>query len=76
MFKISRQRPRLAQIDLSTVRDTLRYMKQDAERVPGLEGLSAALSATLQEVDAAERKLTPKKLTPISAKFLPARRLP
>lgn len=75
VFKISRQRPRLAQIDLSTVRDTLRYMKTDADRVPGLEGVSAALAATLQEIEVAERKLAPKSLTPISAKFLPARRV-
>ena len=75
VFKISRQRPRMAQIDLSTVRDTLRYMKADAERVPGLERVSDALAATLQEVEDAERKLAPKSLSPISAKFLPARRL-
>lgn len=73
MFKISRHRHSLAQIDLGTLRETLRYMKSDADRVPGLEDLSQALSVTLKEIDRAERKLTPPDLSPIAAKFLPRR---
>lgn len=74
MFRISRHRAGLAQIDLSTLRETLCYMKSDTDRVPGLEDLSAALDQTLKEIDRAEHKLKPPDLTPISAKFLPRRR--
>ena len=74
MFRISRQRPGLAQIDLATLRETLHYMKSDADRVPGLEEVSKALGVTLTEINRAERKLAPPDLTPISAKFLPRRR--
>ncbi len=74
MFRISRHRPGLAQIDLTTLRETLHYMKSDTDRIPGLEDLSKALNATLQEIDRAERKLAPPDLSPISAKFLPRRR--
>ncbi len=79
MFRISRRRPGLAQpgiaqVDLSTLRETLRYMKTDADRVPGLEGVSQALDTTLREVDRAECKLAPPPLSPLTAKFLPRRR--
>lgn len=73
VFKISRQRLGLAQIDLTTLSETLKYMKSDADRVPGLEEVSKALHTTLVEVDRAQRKLTPPDLTPLEAKFLPKR---
>ena len=73
MFRISRHRPHLAQIDLTTLRETLYYMKSDADRIPGLEDVSKALQATLTEIERAERKLTPPDLSPITAKFLPRR---
>ncbi len=37
MFRISRTRPWPPTIDLSTVRETLMYMRDDARAVPGLE---------------------------------------
>ena len=75
MFRISRHRPGLALIDLSTLRETVHYMKCDADRYPDLEGLSKALDATLLEINRAERKLTPPDLSPLAVKFLPRPRL-
>lgn len=71
VFKISRHRYSVTQLDLGTLRETLHYMKDDADRVPGLEDLSQALATTIFEIERAERKLKPKELKPISAKFLP-----
>ena len=73
MFKISRHRLGLAQIDLTTLRETLLYMKSDTDRIAGLEDVSKALQTTLNEIERAERKLTPPDLSPIAAKFLPRR---
>lgn len=74
VFRISRHTG-LAHIDLSTLRETIEYMKSDADRVPGLEGLTRALNETLKEIDLAERKLQPPKMSPLTAKFLPQRRI-
>lgn len=74
MFRISRHRPWPPSIDLSTVRETLAYMREDARSVPGLEQVADALANAIREVDAAERKLQPVSLEPIAARFLPARR--
>lgn len=73
MFRISRHRPYPPTIDLSTVRETLVYMRDDARAVPGLEQVAASLDAAIGEVDAAEAKLAPVRLTPIASRFLPAR---
>jgi len=75
VFKISRHRLGLAQIDLTTLRETLHYMKSDTDRIAGLEDVSKALQVTLNEIERAERKLTPPDLSPIAAKFLPRKNI-
>ncbi len=74
MFRISRHRPWPPSIDLSTVRETLAYMREDARSVPGLENVADALASAIREVEVAESKLQPVSLEPIAARFLPARR--
>ena len=76
MFKITRNQPWPPMVDLATIHETLSYMKSDADRVPGLEAVSQALSAALVEVEKAERKSDRARLSPSSAKFLPARLVP
>ncbi len=73
MFRISRHRPWPPSIDLSTVRETLIYMRDDARSVPGLENLATALEAAIGEVDSAQDKIEPASLSPIASRFLPAR---
>lgn len=73
MFRISRHRPWPPSIDLSTVRETLIYMRDDARAVPGLEHVAASLDAAINEVDTAEAKLKPVALSPIASRFMPAR---
>ena len=73
MFRISRHRPWPPSIDLSTVRETLIYMRDDARSVPGLENVATALEAAIDEIDSAQEKLAPTGLTPITSRFLPAR---
>ena len=73
MFRITRQRPYPAVLDLATMRETLYYMKDDARRVPGLEGVAAALNAAITEIEAAERKSMPVTYSPIMSRFLPMR---
>ena len=76
MFRISRHRPWPPSIDLSTVRETLAYMREDARAVPGLEQVADALANAIHEVEVAESRLQPVSLEPIAARFLPARRGP
>ena len=73
MFRIPRTQPWPPAIDLHTVRETVHYMRDDAKRIPGLEGLTKALDAALQEIDKAERKERSPRLFPIASKFLPRR---
>lgn len=61
-------------VDLATIRETLHYIKSDADRVPGLEGVSEALATTLNEIEKAERSNKQQPLSPIAAKFLPRKR--
>lgn len=72
MFRIPRHRPWPPAVDLTTVRDTLAYMKDDMERVPGLERVAAALNEALVEIDRAKPP-APVPLSPIAARFLPRR---
>lgn len=72
MFRISRQRPWPPVVDLHTVRDTLSYMKDDMERVPGLEKVAAALQGALDEIEKA-RPPSPVPFSPTAARFLPRR---
>ena len=71
MFRISRSQPWPPTIDLATVRETLVYMHDDMKRVPGLEGVAAAMASTLREIDAAERTREPAPLSPTAARFMP-----
>jgi hypothetical protein len=76
VFRISRHRPWPPSIDLSTVRETLLYMRDDARCVPGLEEFAKSLDAAICEVEAAEAKLEPVSYSPIASRFLPARLRP
>lgn len=73
VFRIPRPTSWPPQIDLSTVRDTLTYMHDDAARVPGLERLKDALAAAIREAETAERKAPPLVAGPLAARFLPRR---
>jgi len=48
-------------IDLGTVRATLAYIRDDCQRVPGLERTAELLGAALAEIEAADRR----RLAPI-----------
>jgi len=72
VYRISRTHPWPPSIDLSTVRETLTYMRDDARSVPGLEQVAAALDTALSEVDAAEERLQPVSLSPTMSRFLPS----
>lgn len=76
MFRISRKNPWPPAIDLSTVRETLIYMRDDARLVAGLENVAAALDKAVAEVETAESRMQPVSYSPIAAKFLPARSKP
>ena len=66
---ISEQEPNLDRF--LSVRETLVYMHDDMKRVPGLEGVAAAMASTLREIDAAERTREPAPLSPTAARFMP-----
>jgi hypothetical protein len=71
MFRIPRSEPWPPAIDLSTVRETLVYMHDDMKRVPGLEGVAAAIATTLDEIAAAEKQTRAVPRSTISARFIP-----
>lgn len=54
MFKISRDQIWPPHIDLSTARETLRYIHDDMKHVPELKAVAAALEETMREMDKAE----------------------
>jgi hypothetical protein len=58
-------------IDLRTVCDTLAYIRDDLQRVRGLEGAAELIGAVLSEVVAAERR----RLSPTSRSVLETRLL-
>jgi hypothetical protein len=58
-------------IDLGTVRDTLAYIRDDLQRVPGLECAAELIAAALAEIQAAERR----RLAPIPRSVLETRLL-
>ena len=53
-------------IDLGTVRDTLAYIRDDLQRVPGLECAAELIASALAEIQAAERR----RLAPIPRSVL------
>jgi len=58
-------------IDLGTLRDTLAYIRDDLQRVPGLERAAGLIDRALAEVAAAERR----RLAPIPRSVLETRLL-
>ena len=58
-------------IDLGTVRDTLAYIRDDLQRVPGLECAGELIASALAEIQAAERR----RLAPIPRSVLETRLL-
>ena len=76
MFRIPRDNPWPPQIDLSTVRETLSYMRDDMKRVPQFEQIAAALENAISELDKAEAK-SPRVLGPgvvTHSRFVPYRK--
>jgi hypothetical protein len=59
-------------IDLGTVCDTLAYIRDDLERVPGLQRAAELIGSALCEVVAAERR----RLAPIPRSVLETRLMP
>jgi hypothetical protein len=61
-------------IDLPTVRETINYILSDCKERPDLEGIAAALVATIVEIDRATA-IAPAAAQlgqPTSARFIPA----
>jgi hypothetical protein len=56
-------------IDLGTLRETLAYLRDDLQRVPGLQRAAELIDSALAEVDAAERR----RLVPIPGSVLDMR---
>lgn len=73
MFRIPRRNPWPPTLDLATVRETLAYMHDDMNRVPGLERVASALETVLEEIETAERNAKPPVINPNAARFLPRR---
>ena len=63
------QKPTVPLVDLNTIRETLAYIRDDLQRVPGLERAADRLSAALVEIAAAERR----RLAPVSHSLIDAR---
>jgi len=69
------QKPNMPLIDLDTIRETLLYIRDDVQRVPGLEAAAEHLTAALDEITAAERRrLAPVSSSIIEARFVPRRK--
>ena len=56
-------------VDLDTIRETLVYIRDDIQRVPGLDRAAERLTAALAEIAAAERR----RLAPVSRSVIDAR---
>lgn len=62
-------------VDFDTIRETLVYIRDDIQRVPGLEKAAERLTAALAELAAAERRrLAPLSISVIDARMLPRRK--
>lgn len=59
MFRIVRGTLCLPLLDLSSRRAALAGFRDDAARIPGLDGVTAALDKALLEIDRAERRSKP-----------------
>lgn len=68
-------KPNMPLVDFDTIRETLLYIRDDLQRVSGLEKASEFLTAALGELTAAERRrLAPLSLSRIEARPLPRRK--
>jgi hypothetical protein len=76
VFKIGRSNPWPPDIDLATIRGTLRYMEDDMRRVPQFEAIAKALEDAIHEIDKAEAKSPPKIADRVvtHSRFIPFRR--
>lgn len=76
MFRIDRKHPFPPDIDLATVRGTLRYMEDDMHRVPAFEHIAAALREAIREIDKAQAKSPPQVAEGVvtHARFVPFQR--
>jgi hypothetical protein len=63
------QKPNIPLVDLDTIRETLAYIRDDIQRVPGLDRVAERLTAALAEIAAAERR----RLAPVSHSIIDAR---
>jgi hypothetical protein len=62
-------KPSVPLVDLDTIRETLAYIRDDIQRVPGLEKAAERLTTALAEIAAAERR----RLAPVSHSVIDAR---
>jgi hypothetical protein len=62
-------KPSVPLVDFDTIRETLTYIRDDIQRVPGLEKAADRLTAALAEIAAAERR----RLAPVSHSLIDAR---
>jgi predicted regulator of amino acid metabolism with ACT domain len=69
-----KQRTVSATLDLDTVRETLAYIRDDLQRVSGLENAASALSLAVIEIDRAHRANHPIAQSIIHSRFLKRRR--
>ena len=60
MFRIDRSRPWPPDIDLATVRGTLRCIEDDIRRVPQFAKIVEALEEAIREIDKAKAKNPPQ----------------
>jgi hypothetical protein len=51
-----RNNPHVPLVDLDTIRETLVFIRDDIQRVPGMERAAEGLSTVLAEIDAATRR--------------------
>jgi hypothetical protein len=63
------QKPNIPLVDLDTIRETPVYIRDDVQRVPGLDRVAERLTAALAEIAAAERR----RLAPISQSIIDVR---
>jgi hypothetical protein len=63
------QKPNIPLVDLDTIRETLVYIRDDLQRVPGLDRAAERLTSALAEITAAEQR----RLGPISHSVIDAR---
>ncbi len=63
------QKPTVPLVDFDTIRETLAYIRDDIQRVPGMEKAADRLTAALAEIAAAERR----RLAPVSHSVIDAR---